>query len=127
MQSRHGETVEVQTPEGKKLYKIVEKPIDPPNTIIRDLVPIETTEDDIPIGARLLDERETEGILARSAKPENIRVGDTVRLRTEGGLNVDNEGVKGTVDAQLTTGKFRVKWENGEKGRYTPKELAKVW
>lgn len=136
--SRHGEIITVESPVGSgitKRFKIVEQAVDPPNTIKRTLVPADTTDEDIPVGARLLDERETEGHLARASKPDPIVVGDTVRRKvsvTETDLEVIEKGsMKGTVDAQLKgNGKdkrFRVRFEDGTVDRFEAKDLALVW
>lgn len=113
-------TDQVVEKEGKR-YKIVEHPIDPPNTIRRTLVEVDTTEDDIPEGATLLSEQETVGLLAKQGKPERILVGDPVRLR------VGDASKVGSVKSKLKSGKFSVKWEDGTTERYEALELAKVY
>lgn len=107
-----------------KKFRVIEIPVDPPNTVIRRLVPLDTTDDDVPEGARLMNDAESQGILQRQSTPENIRVGDRVRLRTETGST--EAPVDGTVDAKYKTGKFHVRFENGTVGRYEAKELTKV-
>lgn len=118
-------TIDYEPPKG---FKIVEIPIDGNTTVIRRLVPVDTTEDDIALNARLLDERETDGILARSARPEKILRGDKVRLRVAVGAEttVDNSQT-GTIEEVLRTGKLKVKWDNGKMERYDNTELLKVW
>ena len=126
--TRHNEIIEVTSPVGLKRYRIVEMAVDPPNTIKRTLVPVETTEDDLPVNARLLDERETEGHLARSSKPDSILVGDMVRIKINAGEPVTEESsIKGTVESILRTGMLKVRWENGKVDRYKNEQLAKVW
>lgn len=121
---RASDTVEV---EGKK-FRIVELPVDPPNTIRRILVPADTEENDIPIGSRMLDVRETEGHLARASRPEDIRVGDLVRRFIPNGQEpTDQDSIKGTVEAKLKEGRFRVRFENGVVDRFKNDQLAKVW
>lgn len=129
MSSRHGEILEVPTDDGEvRRFRIIEKPVDPPNTIKRELVPADTDPQDIPEGSRMLDERETDGFLARASKPDNILVGDTVRLKVPTGeVPTEKQMIKGTVDAKLVSGKFRVKWEDGSKDTYDIPQLAKVW
>jgi hypothetical protein len=123
--SRHGEVIEVDSPTGKKRFKIIETPIDPPLTVKRELVPVETTEDDIPIGSRLLDERETDGHLARSSRPERFTVGELVRLKEN--LGEMPSEITGTIDAKLKGDKFRVRWSNGTVERYEAKQLTHIW
>ncbi len=127
--ARSGDILEVKKEDGTIVRKkIVELPVDPPNSIRRYLVDVDTTEDDIPVGGRLLDERETEGQLARSQRPDNILVGDTVRkMVPQGTLPTEENSVKGTVEAKLKGNRFRVRFENGEVGRFENTELSKVW
>lgn len=107
--------------------KIIEIPIDGKNTVIRRIVPSDTHEDDTPMGSRLLDERETDGILSRSSKAENIQVGDSVRLRPPDNTpGFDNTEV-GTVEGKTRSGKYTVRWANGNSQRHETKELMKVW
>lgn len=126
---RASEIIEVDGPNGTKIRKkIIELPVDPPNSIRRILVDVDTTEDDVPLGGRLLDERETEGHLARSQRPDNILVGDTVRkMVPQGTVLTEENSIKGTVEAKLKQNRFRVRFENGEVGRFEAKELSKVW
>jgi len=116
--------------EGKR-FKIVEQAVDPPNTIKRTLVPVDTTENDIPVGARLLDERETQGHLARASKPDDLRVGNLVHRKLAVGESdpviIEKSAIRGTIDAMLTSGHFRVRFENGEVDRFEAKDLARVW
>lgn len=118
-------TVDYEAPKG---FKMVEIPVDGNNSVIRRLVPVDTTEDDVANNARLLGEREADGILARSARPERILRGDKVRLRVPVGAEttIDNSQV-GTVEEVLRTGKLKVKWDNGKMERYENTELLKVW
>lgn len=109
---------------GEKKYRMVELPIDPPLTVKRFLVPIDTTEEEIPVGARLLSEAETTGMLSRAETVENILVGDLVRLAES---SEDETRIRGTVDAKLRSGKLTVSWENGMKSRHEVKELRKIW
>lgn len=121
---RVNDTVEV---EGKK-FRIVEMPVDPPNTIKRVLVPADTEENDIPIGSRMLDVRETEGHMARSSRPDDIRIGDMVRRFVPMGKEpTEEDSIKGTVEAKLKEGRFRVRFENGVVDRFKQDQLAKVW
>ena len=119
-------SVQGNTGEEKK-FKIVEIPVDPPNTIRRYLVPVDTEDNDIPIGARMLDERETDGHLARSSRPDNIQVGDLVRRFVKIGQIVEGASVKGTVEAKLKGDRFRVRFEDGAVDRFKLEELARVW
>jgi hypothetical protein len=109
-----------ETPEAPKGYKIVEHVIDGGLTVKRYLVPSDTTEDDITEGSTLLDENETKGILARSAKAEIILVGDPVRSRKEPEL-------QGNVTGKLKTGKLQVRWDNGKVDRLDSGDLAKIY
>lgn len=127
--SRHNEIVEVGEGEAKKKFRIVEHMVDrESNCIKRYLVPADTTEDDIPLGSRMLDERETEGHLARASRPDIINVGDAVRKKIGTGV-VATEGdlVSGTVEAKLKNDRFRVRWDNGQVDRYEAKDLARIW
>ena len=127
-ESRHGEVIDVEKDGVTKRFRIVEIPVDPPNTIRRILVPVETTEEDIPVGARLLDERETEGHLARASRPPNILVGDTVmRALANGETPTDKHGIRGTVDAKLKGNRWRIRFENGEIEKMEAKDLLKVY
>jgi len=105
-------------------FRVVEIPVDPPNTVIRRLVPLDTTDEDIPVGSRLMNEMESRGILERQSAPERIIVGDRVRLRTA--LDSNEIPIDGTVDSKLKSGKVHVRFENGVSGRYETKELVKV-
>ena len=105
--------------DGKK-YRIVEQPVDAPNSVRRFLVPADTTDEETPVGSRLLDERETDGQLARQASPDVIRRGDPVRLKTDT-LKI------GTVVALLKSGKVTVKWDGGLQDRYESIELMKIY
>lgn len=127
--SRHDEIVEVENAEGEKVrMKILEIPIDPPNTVKRILVPANTKEEDTQVGSRLLDERETDGHLARASRPEEILVGDSVRLYVPQDETPNDEQMRmGTVDAKMRSGKVRVKWETGKATLHETKELRKVW
>lgn len=132
--AKHGESlkdqiVEVTDSDGKKVRKrIVELPVDPPNTVRRYLVDADIDEDDVPIGARLLDERETEGHLARASRPDPIRVGDLVRRKIPSGEKHTLEtSVKGTVDAKLKQNRFRVRFDDGKVERLKGEELQIVW
>lgn len=116
--------MDYEVPKG---FKMVEQPIDGNNTVRRYLVPVETTEDDISENARLLDQRETDGILARSARPEVIVVGDKVRRRPSQDTPDIDTALIGTVHEKLRTGKFRVKWDDGTILRHENTELLKVW
>lgn len=107
-----------------KKYKIVELPVDPPNTVLRKLVPIETDDGDVPIGGRMLNPYEAEGILRKQAAPQVIKVGDRVMLRTTLGSNEPPKS--GTVEARLKNDKVRVRWENGTPERLETKELQRV-
>ena len=106
--------------QGEKKYRIVELPVDAPNSVRRILVPADTTEEETPVGSRLLDERETEGQLARAAAPDRILRGDPVRLKAD--------TLKyGTVTAILKSGKVSVKWDGGMVDRYESTELEKIY
>jgi len=108
-----------------KKYKVIELPVDPPNTILRRLVPIETEDEDVPIGGRMLNSAETEGILRKQAAgTEIIKVGDRVMMRTTLGSNEVPKS--GTVEARLKNNKVRVRWEDGTPERFETKELQKV-
>src|SRR5712671_595055 len=107
--SKSGNVIDVESPTGKKRFRILEKAVDPPNTIKRELIEItdDTDTEDIPENSRLLDERETDGHLARAARPDNIQVGDIVTRRINPGDEItEKSSVKGTVDAKLRSGKF---------------------
>lgn len=136
--ARHGEIIETETPSGeKKRFKVLELPVDPPNTVMRKLVPVETEEDEVPVGSRLLDERESDGIMARSERDEKFVVGDQVRRRVSQNASAEERekaSVKGTISAILKNGRYRIDWDNGEKERidgkeltYAANQLTKVW
>lgn len=127
MASIAGQVVEKVNPNTglAEKYRVVEFPVDPPNTVIRRLVPIETTDEDIPEGSRLMGKLESQGILERQSAPDRLFVGDRVRLRSAIGSN--ETPIDGTIDAKLKTGKFRVRFENGQSGRYEAVELVKVY
>ena len=103
-----------------KRFKVVERPVDPPNTVRRYLVPADTEENDIPIGSTMLDERESDGLISRGSKPDPIIIG--VRVRS----NEDSKRT-GTVEAQHKSGKFKVRWEDGSVDRVEAKELRRIW
>lgn len=113
--------------ETEKSFKIIEIPVDGNTTVIRKLVPEDTTEEDVSANTRLLDKRETDGVLARSARPEKIVRGDKVRLRPPSGDPTFDNSEVGTVDEVLRTGKFKVRWDSGKIERYNNTELLKVW
>ena len=98
------------TAEQKPKFKILEIPVTADGTTtIRRLVPATTAEDDIPVNATLLDERESDGILARSAKPVVLKVGLPV-----GYVSAEYGDLAriGHVDALLRSGKVRVVWDD---------------
>ena len=116
--TKNNDIIEV---EGQK-FRVVEQPVDPPHSVRRFLVPADTAEDDIPMNATLLDERESEGLMSRSSKPEQILVGHLVRHFD------DPELSRGTVEQTLKSGKFKVRWEStGMTDRYESKELRRIW
>lgn len=123
--ARSREEEVVEQPQEEKKYKIIEKRVDGNLTVRRFKVPIDTTEEDISPGDRLIDSREADGILARAQKREEIRVGDRVRLRPVEGT--DPDPTLGTVEAMLTSGKIRVAWEGRSKSKHEPDELNIVW
>lgn len=102
-------------------YKIIETQIDGNNTVKRSLVPYETGEMDIPEGSTLLDENETIGLLAKQAKPDNLLVGDMVRLKKG-----DNSKV-GTIKGKLKSGLYTVRWEDNTSDRYEGSQLQKMY
>ena len=106
--------------QGDKKWKIVELPVDPPLSVRRILVPADTTEEETPVGSRLLDERETEGQLARQAAPDTLRRGDPVRLKSD-------TLKTGNIVAILKSGQVSVKWDGGLIDRYESKELQKIY
>lgn len=115
------EAIVEKTVEGKKVrYKVVEFRVDGNNTVKRTLVPVDTSEEDIPVGASLLDENETSGLLIKQGKPEKLLVGDMVKLRS-------NAEQTGSITGKLRSGNFNVRWSSGEIGRYSAEELKKVY
>lgn len=104
-----------------KRYRVVEHAVDPPNTFKRYLVPVDTDENDIPVGSVLLDENETAGLLARQARPEKILKGDMVRRKDGDTLTV------GTVDSIFKSGKIKVNWDDNTSTTHQSKELNKVY
>lgn len=104
-----------------KKYKVVEFPIDPPNTVRRVLVEVDIEEGDIPEGGILLSESEAAGLIAKQGKPENLLIGDMVRLRNGDGK------LTGSIKSKLRSGMFSVRWDNGNTEKHDAKELAKVY
>lgn len=123
----------VAEPEGKivtkdgRRYKVLETPIDPPLTVKRTLVPIDTEEEDIPEGSVLLNEYETQGLLRKSTRPENIEVGHTVRLKTPAGELEPDDPAYGKVTMKGRSGMVKVRWDkNGLIEKYNPSDLQRV-
>lgn len=111
----------------KKRYRMVEIVVDPGITIIRKTVEIDYDEEDLPEGATLLSEDETQGILSRAARPDPIEVGCHVRLAPPKGQPDFDNSLQGSIDAKLKSGGFRVKWDDGTSGRYKKEQLMRIW
>lgn len=123
--SKNTEVMEV---EGKK-YRIIEQPVDIASGCVkRTLVPADMDEDDVPLGARLLDERETEGHLARASRPDDLNVGDPVmRKFPQGYVPTADEASSGTIEARVKGGRFKVRFANGAVEKLGPDDLARIW